>query len=219
MNKSSMKCKHFTILLLTILLMKTPLALATDIPIEGYVEGGLNLQNMGAWTSGINFSEVAFSSQNSVVTWTAIQDDKLAFSDDTSTPGFDVMMSVSDFTQVNGGSATIPASGIKMFFHYADGQPGEPTSGFEDANKNLDILPGNCVNPQLSNYNFNADFYDSQKNYSIAGSNNATTIFSSDLDCLNIGYLRLDHIEMAIPGNSPAGDYAGNITFTIVDGL
>lgn len=218
-----MNYKIFYITFLVFALVSTPVSFATEIPIEGYVGGGLSLQGLGGWMNGINFSSTTSSSQEAVVHWDAnIAGDLLAFADDTTTAGFQVLVSVSDFnyTGNNSNGVPLPASNIKLIFHYVDALAGEPTRGFDDSTKNINILTGgDCTNLQLTDYSFHPDFSDSGKNYSLTGSNNAAVIFSTALNCLNFGYLRMDRVEATIPAYSPAGSFDGNITFTIMDGI
>lgn len=201
-----------------------PPALAVDIPIEGYVEGGLTISLFGDWNTGIDFGSLPSLSYDVVRYWDGVDSsDYIELVDDTgtTTPGFHLAMSMTNFIYV--GSSTeqgpIDSTNFKMFGEYANGTSSAAGKGYNDQTKTLSILLDSCAGATVDTYTLNSDLTDSAKQYAITGTTTSQVVLQSNADCLNISHLRFDRLLLKIPANSAIGTYTSTVTLTIIDGL
>lgn len=206
---------------LALLTISTTLVYAADIPIEGYVGGGISISINGDWNTGLNFPSVIPVDEDQTVYWTSVDsEDYIDFADDTATPGFYITLSVSDFTYSGPSTSqyNIPAPHFTIISNIGGENPAPiaPTIGYEDPTKNISILSNSCGSISVSNFTFNSSFTSSP--YTLYGSNNNEILMQSDGECLNIGHLRFDRADFFVPGQTAIGTYTSNFTITMIDG-
>lgn len=203
----------------SLLLPKT--ASASDIPIEVYVTGQLTMSLAGGWSGGISFPTAPIMDTDLTLGWTSnSSNDYIEYADDTSTAGFHITMSMTDFSY-NGGSQTqgaLPAGNFKLVAKYANGQTSTGTIGTDDPTKNVSIAPTSCAGATPETYTLHSDFTSSGTNYSTQGSSASKVLVQSTANCTNLGHLRFDRATLLLPQNSALGSYSSTITLTIVDG-
>jgi len=196
-------------------------ALAVDIPIIVGISEDTYLQLYGNWGTGISFENVSVPTEEIRASWSAnAENDYIGFFDDSALAGFELMLTVSDFAYQGSDpdQLDIPASNIKIYAEYLNGQGALPSKGFDDSTKNLNISSESCVSISEGNFSFHPDFNNQTKNFSYNGAPMSQSILSSTANCLAQGALRINHIEAIIPAGTMPGEYIGSITFTIVDG-
>ena len=198
-------------------------AYATEIVIEGYVEGGLVLMPYGDWETTIDSGMVLFNdSLDQETQWVAnVNEDYLVFVDDTSITGFYVTMEVVDYFYdgLDLNQDSIGAENFRLYGKYDLVGPLEITKGYNDNSYNLNIDPSSCADAVVESYHLHDDFYDSSSNYSVLFENSSKIILESSVDCFNMGYLRFDRSGLIIPAGSAVGEYTGSIVVTVIDGL
>lgn len=201
-----------------------PTTQAADIPIEIYIVGGIDLVLTGDWANGLTFNQVtriAGYEQNETSIWEGVAaNDYISFSDDTTTAGFYITISATDYAY-SGSSQTqgsLPASNSKIVGKIISGNPTAVDEGLDDPTKNLSILHNSCSQADTSKFDFNSDFSSQTAGYSLALSNSEQTLITSTADCLAIGHVRFDRIQINIPQSAANGSYLSNWTLTIFDG-
>lgn len=217
-SKTSFLLFGFLTASLALLIITATQAYATDIPIEGYVEGGISLSISGDWNTGLNFSNAIPMDEDQTVYWDSVDnEDYMDFADDTTTPGFYITLSVSDFTYTGPSTSqsNLGANKFSLIGEYS-GSPAAPSIGSDDPTKNISILPTSCGSITVSNFTFHGSFTTSP--YTLSGSNSNRTLMESDGTCLNIGHLRFDRAEFSVPSQTDIGTYTSSFTITMIDG-
>ena len=183
------------------IIINLPFTKAADIPIEGYVEGGLTIILNGDWETGIVFEPVKQISgyeENQTSYWSAVAlEDYISFADDTGTTGFYLTLDQTNFTYTGTDptQTALNASNYKIIGNYENGSALAVTKGYDDPSYNLSILPDSCTSATTDSFTFHSDFYDSQENYSLTGSLIERTILESTASCLALGHIRFDRNE------------------------
>ncbi len=210
-----------SIICLGIMIGLINIAYAADIQVVAYVEGGLTLTLNGDWDGDVSFVDVLHSSVATSTYWTSVEsEDYITFVDDTNEPGFNINLSLSDFsyTGSNPDQNAISASNFSIIGKYISETPSPVTKGYDDSSHNLSILPNSCAGATTDKFTFNSDFLNSGTNYTFTASNIDQILLQSSADCLSIGHIRFDRTELQVPGGSAAGTYTATLTYTIIDG-
>lgn len=196
---------------------------AADIQITSYVEGGLTLEAIGKWGTNMQFAKINLPMTQDLTRTLPIngEQDYFNYIDDTGTAGFHVKWRLTNFIYT-GESQTqgpISASNFKIYAKHDGTTASALTKGYDDATKNLSILPNSCGSATVDAFTFHANFTDGGQNYSLNGSTSDQTIVVSTVGCLNIGHMRFDMAQLIVPQSSELGNYKSTLTWTAVDGL
>lgn len=194
---------------------------ASDITIEGYITGGVTIALNGDYENGLNLSPVSHSFSQSSTSWLADKNvDFIDFVDDTTTNGFYVTMSITNFTYLGTSpvGTTIPVDQMQIVGKLTNNTPAAMNKGYDDANYNLSILPTSCNEATTDKFTFHSDLTSSNTNYTLIPSNTPQTILTSTSTCLSIGHIRFDKITLTYPADSALGIYRATIVYNIIDG-
>ncbi len=209
------------IALISLGILTTKTASASDIPIEIYVTGQLTMALHGSWSSGLNFPSAPIMNQNLNLGWTSNpNNDYIEYADDTATAGFYITLSMTDFTYTGDSQsqAALPANNFKLIGTYTNGQAATATIGNDDMTKTVSIDPSSCAGATPGTYTLNSNLTNSGTNYSITGATSSNILVESSASCTNIGHLRFDRATLLLPQNSALGSYSSTMTITIIDG-
>jgi len=195
---------------------------AADIEIESYVSGGLTLNANGDWANTLGHSTLHYDPLNPQTTdWNSTaSEDYISFTDDTSTDGFYIILSITDLAYTGTlEQDDLDKSNFKIYAQYDTSGASAATKGYDNNIYNLSILPSSCNSVSTSDFSFHNNFSNSSSNYSLTGSNTGQTIFTSTATCEpSLGHIRFDKTQIIIPANSKVGYYSTTLTFTIIDG-
>ncbi len=204
------------------ILLSNPLSTdASEVTIEGYVQGGTGIELQGAFSSGIIFEQVEYPFEDITTSWLANNEvDSISFVDDSSDPGFHITVSVSDLTYT-GDSLTqgsIAAENIKFIGTTDDTSVVAPTIGYDNNEYTLNVLPDSCSAATPDKFTFGSALTDSNSNYTLDGNPAPQTLLSSSSTCLTVGNINLDKISLTYPAGTHVGSYSSTILFTMTDG-
>lgn len=203
------------------MIFTTKIASASDIPVEIYVAGQLTMALYGAWNTGIVFPTAPIMNIDLNLGWPDDANaDYIAYADDTTTAGFYITMSMTNFIYA-GQSPTqgdLPAGNFKLIGKYINEQASTSTIGSDDPTKTVSISADSCTNATPSTYALNSDLTNGATNYSLQGSNTSKIVVQSNANCKNIGILRFDRATLILPQYSEIGAYTSTMTITMIDG-
>ena len=204
------------------ILLANPLTTdASEITIEGYVQGGTGIELNGAFSSGIIFEQVGYPFEDKTTHWLANDGvDTIDFVDDSGDPGFYITVSVSDIgymgTALNQGS--LAAENIKFTGKMSTTGSAAPTIGYDSDQYTLNILPDSCTGATEDKFSFGSALTDANLNYTLNGSPTPQTLLNSSSTCLTVGRINLDKISLTYPAGTHVGNYSSTILFTMTDG-
>lgn len=194
---------------------------ASDIQIEGYITGGVSISLNGDYQNGIIFDQIFYPPTETSTQWLANKNvDYIDFVDDTTTQGFYLTMSITDFHYTGNSQTQGPLSidHMSIIGKLNGATPAAATKGYDDPDYNLSILPNSCQDATADKFTFHDDLMSSNTNYTLIPSNTSQTILTSTSPCLAIGHLRLDKMKLTYPAETAVGLYSATIVYTIIDG-